>query len=66
MTLTLLAVLSNADEWLEIEAFGKAHEKWLRRFLELEHGIPSDDTFRIVISSLNTNYLGPPEKAANP
>jgi len=33
-------VLSNADEWLEIEMFGKAHEKWLRRFLRLEHGIP--------------------------
>ena len=55
--ITLLAVLSNADEWLQIEAFGKAHEKWLRRFLKLEHGIPSDDTFRIVISSLNTNYV---------
>ena len=55
--IVLLAVLSNADEWLEIEAFGKAHEKWLRRFLRLEHGIPSDDTFRIVMSLLNTNYV---------
>jgi predicted transposase YbfD/YdcC len=55
--ITLLAVLSNANEWMEIEMFGKAHEKWLRRFLGLEHGIPSDDTFRIVISSLNTNYI---------
>ena len=55
--ITLLAVLSNANEWLEIEAFGKAHEKWLRRFLRLENGIPSDDTFRITISLLNTNYI---------
>ena len=55
--ITLLAVLSNANEWLEIEAFGKAHEKWLRRFLGLEYGIPSDDTFRITISKLNTNYV---------
>jgi len=39
--ITLLAVLSNANEWLEIEAFGKAHEKWLRRFLGLRYGMPS-------------------------
>ena len=55
--IALLAVLSNADEWLEIEMFGKAHEKWLRRFLRLEHGIPCDDTFRTVIGSLNINYV---------
>jgi len=55
--IALLAVLSNADEWLQIEIFGKIHEKWLRRFLRLEHGIPCDDTFRTVIGSLNINYV---------
>jgi len=55
--IALLAVLSNADEWLQIEIFGKSHEKWLRRFLHLEHGIPCDDTFRTVIGSLNINYV---------
>lgn len=55
--IALLAVLSNADEWLEIEIFGKTHEKWLRRFLRLEHGIPCDDTFRTVIGSININYV---------
>lgn len=55
--ITLLAIMSNANEWLEIEEFGKLKEKWLRRFLELPNGVPSDDTFRIVISSLNSNYF---------
>jgi len=55
--IALLAVLSNADEWLQIEIFGKAHEKWLRQFLRLEHGIPCDDTFRTVLGSLNINYV---------
>lgn len=55
--ITLLAVMSNANEWLEIEEFGKSKEKWLKRFLELPFGIPSDDTFRTVISSLNSNYF---------
>lgn len=55
--ITLLAVLANANEWLEIEHFGKTKEIWLKGFLELPNGIPSDDTFRIVISSLNSNYI---------
>ena len=55
--IVLLAVLADADEWLEVEAFGIAHEKWLRRFLQLKNGIPSDDTFKNVMSLLNTNYV---------
>lgn len=55
--LTLFAVLANADEWKEIEAFGIKKEKWLRKFLELPNGIPSDDTIRVVISSINSNYF---------
>ena len=55
--IAILAVLANANEWLEIEIFGKQHEQWLRRFLRLEHGIPCDDTFRTVIGSLNINYV---------
>ncbi len=55
--MTLFAVLANANEWKEIEAFGIKKEKWLRRFLELLNGIPSDDTIRVVISSINSNYF---------
>ena len=55
--ITLLAVLANANEWIEVECFAKKKEKWLKEFLELPNGIPSDDTIRIVISSINPNYL---------
>ena len=55
--LTLFAVLSNANEWSEIEAFGIKKEKWLRNYLELENGIPSDDTIRIVISNIDSRYF---------
>ena len=55
--LTLFAVLANANEWKEIEAFGIKKEKWLRQFLELPNGVPSDDTIRVVISSINSNYF---------
>jgi predicted transposase YbfD/YdcC len=35
-----------------IAAFGRAKESWLRRFLELPHGIPSHDTFGRVFALL--------------
>lgn len=53
--ITFFAVLANANEWLEIEEFGKNKEEWLRSFLELPNGVPSDDTIRIVISSLDSH-----------
>jgi hypothetical protein len=31
------AVLSGADDFVEIEAWGKAELQWLRQFLRLEH-----------------------------
>lgn len=55
--LTLFAILANANEWKEIEAFGKSKEKWLRKFLELPNRTPSDDTIRVVISNINSNYF---------
>jgi hypothetical protein len=35
LTITLCAVISGADTWLETEAYGKAKERWLKRFLSL-------------------------------
>ena len=45
IVITLCAVICGADNWVEIEEFGKAKEEWFRRFLKLPHGIPSHDTF---------------------
>jgi len=55
--ITLFAVMANADEWEKVEVFGKKKEAWLRKFLELPHGVPTDDTYRIAISKLNVNYM---------
>lgn len=51
------AVLANANEWYEIETFAKKKEKWLRRYLELPYGIPTDDTIRIVTSNIDTGHF---------
>lgn len=33
-----------SDGWIDIEAFGKAKQVFLRKYLDYENGIPSDDT----------------------
>jgi Transposase len=51
--IAFLAILSNASTWEEIEGFGHAKEKWLKKFLELKNGIPSNDTFRRVFALID-------------
>ncbi len=53
----ILAILCNGMTFKSMELFGKTHEKELRSFLTLEHGIPSHDTFGDVFSSLDPNAV---------
>lgn len=53
ITIAICAVISNADGWLDIEAYGRAKETFLRQFLDLPHGIPSHDTFGRVFARLD-------------
>lgn len=55
--IVFFAVLGNANEWGEIESFGKSKEKWLRKYLELPFGVPTDDTYRIVFSNISTYHF---------
>jgi Transposase len=51
--IALCAVICGAEGWVDLEAYGKAKEAWLRRFLSLPHGIPSHDTFARVLARLD-------------
>ena len=51
--ITICAAICGADGWEDIEAFAHAKEDWLRGHLELPNGLPSDDTFRRVISRID-------------
>jgi predicted transposase YbfD/YdcC len=53
VAIALCAVICGADTWVEVEAFGRAKEPWLRTFLALPHGIPSHDTFGRVFAALD-------------
>ncbi len=55
--IVFFATLSNANEWAEIESFAKKKEAWLRRYLELPYGIPTDDTYRVVAGNINMEHF---------
>jgi predicted transposase YbfD/YdcC len=53
VVVAVAAVLCGADDLTSIEGFGKAKIEWFRRFLDLENGIPSHDTFGRVFALLS-------------
>ena len=54
LTIAILAVLCDCTQFTEMELFGLERENWLRSFLELEHGIPSHDTFGDVFAAIDS------------
>ncbi|MHC6204172.1 ISAs1 family transposase [Breznakiellaceae bacterium SP9] len=57
IVITILAVISSAKGWEDIERYGNAKRKWLEKFLPLEHGIPKHDVYRPVFSKLNPHEI---------
>jgi predicted transposase YbfD/YdcC len=57
LVITLCAVICGANNWVEIEMFGKIKLEWLRACLVLPNGIPSHDTFGRVFSILDPDQL---------
>jgi predicted transposase YbfD/YdcC len=53
LTIALLAVMCGAEDWPDLEEFGKRRKQWLKTFLSLPGGIPSHDTFRRVFGLLD-------------
>jgi hypothetical protein len=51
-SIAILAIISGADGWVAIEAYGNAKYEWLKSFLELPNGIPSHDTFSRVFARI--------------
>lgn len=57
IALTLFAIMSGAKTFDEIEEFGKGHEKWLKKYLQLPNGIPSHDTINRTLRVLDPQSL---------
>ena len=57
ITIAILAVICDADNWVQIEEFGISKREWLSTFLELPNGIPSHDTFNRLFARLDPNQF---------
>ena len=53
----IISVICAADTWKDMETYAKAKEDFLRSFLDLPNGIPSDDTFNRVFSSIDSEQF---------
>ncbi|CBJ90996.1 conserved hypothetical protein [Xenorhabdus nematophila ATCC 19061] len=54
LTIAICAVICGAEGWVEIEEFGESKQDFFTQFLDLNHGIPSHDTFGRVFAALDT------------
>ena len=55
IVLCVCAVVSGAEGWSDIEEFGLAKLKWLRRYVPLANGVAVDDTIARIISALSVS-----------
>jgi hypothetical protein len=53
LVIVLCGITAGCQSAVEIEAYGRAKETWLRTFLELPNGVPSHDTFSRVLQLLD-------------
>ena len=58
LTIALCAVLGGSEGWEDIETFAKSKKAWFDQKLSLEAGVPSNDTFRRVISRIDPESFG--------
>ncbi len=57
LVIAILAIIGGAQGWEDIENYGISKQNWLKEFLALPHGIPSDDTFRRVFEFIDPEAL---------
>jgi DDE_Tnp_1-associated/Transposase DDE domain len=60
LMIALCALLSGAENFVDMEDFGREKQRWLqeRLGLQLHHGIPSHDTFGRVLARLDPHAFG--------
>lgn len=53
ITIALCAIIAGAENWVDVATFGEQKRDWLAKFLHLEKGIPSHDTFGRVFARVD-------------
>jgi predicted transposase YbfD/YdcC len=55
--MALCAVLCGADNWVDVAEWAEDNDSWLRRYLVLDYGTPSHDTFSRVFRILDAKMF---------
>ena len=55
LLLVFLGVLSNCNLWTDLELYGRANIRWLRKFYPYKEGTPSHDELRYIFSRIPTD-----------
>ena len=53
IALGILGLMAGVQSFEEVEDFGNLHREWLKRYLQLDNGIPSHDTLNRVFQNLD-------------
>lgn len=53
IVVAIVAIVGGSDSFDDIEVFAESHLDWFRRFLSLENGVPSHDTFERVFARID-------------
>lgn len=57
VVVSVVAAACGANHWTDVERFGNAKINWFQKYVTLEHGIPSHDTFSRVFARLDTDQF---------
>ena len=55
--ISLLGIMTGLEDWIAIEDYANAKQEWLKTFLELPNGAPSNDTYRRVFERLKPDQI---------
>ena len=53
LLISLCAIISGADSWVQVSEYGRSKIDWFKEFLKLPNNIPSHDTFGRLFARLN-------------
>lgn len=57
LVIGIISVICGAETWKQMVDFACSKEEFLKKFLKLENGIPSDDTINRVFSAIDSNQF---------
>lgn len=57
LVIILLGIICGCETWIDIEDYAHSKEEWLKTFLDLPGGVPSNDTYRRLMERIRPEIL---------